>query len=271
MTNEVKKTLLSLSELAENNLNKKNIRECIFFLDVTTLDVKDTHKKVESFTKGVMEKIEKNDLSSVASICVLPRFIENVGLALGNSPIAITSVVGSFPLAQTYIEVKILECAMALENGADELDIVLDVGAVIEGNDDLVLSELSLIKEEIGDDALLKVIIECGELKTEQNIARATQLAIDAGADFVKTSTGKVPVNATFDAVALMCEVIKEHYIKTSSMVGIKVAGGVSSIEELIQYYTLVKEILGEKWLTSQYFRIGTSSLFDKMIDFLKK
>ena len=162
-----------------------------------------------------------------------------------------------------------LECAMAIENGADELDVVIDIGGVLEGSDGLVRSELELIKEEIGDDAVMKVIIESGELGSEDNIRRAARIAIEAGADFVKTSTGKASVSATPEAVLAICSEIKRHCDETGDMVGIKVAGGVSSVEALVEYYTIVSEVLGEKWLDPQYFRIGASSLFDKMIDYI--
>lgn len=260
----------NIKVISSRNMTKEVVKRCVTMLDVTTLDVKDTPKSVSLFTSEVLRKLSENGLPPVASICVTPLFIENVGVALSETSISITAVVGSFPLSQTFLEVKILECAMALENGADELDVVLNVGGVLEGDDDLVISELKFLKEEIDDDALLKVIIECGELKTPEKIIHATKIAISAGADFVKTSTGKVPVNATPEAVALMCGVIKEHFEKTGHKVGIKVAGGVSSVEALVAYYTIVEEILGDEWLTPQYFRVGTSSLLDKMIEFLK-
>lgn len=260
----------NLKEISNRNRTKEVVTRCVTMLDVTTLDVKDTPKNVFHFTTEVLRKLSLAGLPSVASICVNPRFIENVGVALADTPISITSVVGSFPLAQTFIEVKMLECAMALENGADELDVVLNVGGIIEGEDDLVLSELKLLKEEIADEAVLKVIIESGELKSVENIKRATSIAIAAGADFVKTSTGKVSVNATREAVVAMCSVLKEHFEKTGDRVGIKVAGGVSSVDDMVEYYTLVEEVLGEEWLTPQYFRFGASSLLDKIIEFIK-
>lgn len=262
--------LVNLKEISRRNQTKEVVTRCVTMLDVTTLDVKDTPKSVSEFTVGVLRKLELVGLPPVASICVNPRFIENVGVALADTSISITSVVGGFPLAQTFVEVKMLECAMALENGADELDVVLNVGGVIEGDDDLVLSELVLLKEEIADDAVLKIIIESGELKSMENIRRATSIAIAAGADFVKTSTGKVPVNATPEAVAVICSVLKEHFDKTGERVGIKVAGGVSSVADMVEYYTIVEEILGAEWLTPHYFRFGASSLLDKIIEYVK-
>lgn len=260
----------NLKEISLKNRTKDVVKHCVTLLDVTTLDVKDTPKSVSDFTANVLRKLATAGLPPVASICVNPRFIGDAGVALADTSISITSVVGAFPLAQTFVEVKMLECAMALENGADELDIVLNVGGVMEGDFDLVLSELILLKEEIAGDAVMKVIIESGELQQIDLIKRATAIAIAAGADFVKTSTGKVPVNATREAVIAMCEVIKEHFEQTGNRVGIKVAGGVSSVEDMVEYYTIVEEILGEQWLAPQYFRFGTSSLLDKIIEFVK-
>lgn len=270
MTVDQSRLLSNLKDISNRNRTKEVAKRCVAMLDVTTLDVKDTPKNVSAFTAEVLRKLSVYGLPSVASICVAPRFIENVGVALSDTPISITAVVGGFPLAQTFIEVKMLECAMAMENGADELDVVLNVGGVIEGEDDFVLSELVLLKEEIADDAVLKVIIESGELKSVDNIKRATLIAIAAGADFVKTSTGKVPVNATPEAVIIMCSVIKEHFEKTGNRVGIKIAGGVSSVEDMVEYYTIVEEILGEEWLMPQYLRFGASSLLDKIIESVK-
>lgn len=262
--------LANIKEISGKNINKEVVKRCVAMLDVTTLDVKDTPKSVSDFTSNVLSKLSLAGLPPVASICVSPIFIDNVGVLLTDTPIAITSVVGGFPMAQTFIEVKVLECAMAIENGADEIDVVLNVGGVIEGDDDLVLSELVLLKEEIANEAILKVIIESGELKSLDNIRRAANIAIAAGADFVKTSTGKVPENATPEAVVEICYAIKEHFDKTGRMVGLKVAGGVSSVESLVMYYTIVEEILGVEWLTPQYFRVGASSLLDKIIEFLE-
>lgn len=269
MNTENSRLLTDLVEFSRKNMNREVVRECFSYLDVTTLDVKDTPAKVGAFTRDVLSKIKAYGLPEVATICVAPIFIEDVGVALGDSPVGITSVAGGFPTGETFLEVKVLECAMAIENGADEIDVVIDIGGVLEGSDDLVRSELMLIKEEIGDDALMKVIIESGELGSEDNIRRAARIAIEAGADFVKTSTGKASVSATPEAVLAICAEIGRHYEETSRMVGIKVAGGVSSVEALIQYYTIVKETLGEQWLSPQYFRIGASSLFDKMIDYI--
>lgn len=259
--------LQNLDKVALKNRTSDIYRKLISFLDATALDVANDGDCIERYVKNVLALTHPDGVPNVASICVSPAFIENAGIALGeNSPVSITSVAGGFPLAHTYIEVKMLECAMAIENGADELDVVINVGDILYGHAEVALSELRVLRDEIDDDVLLKVIIESGELKTEENIRKATEVAIEAGADFVKTSTGKTAVSATPEAVVVMCEVIKEQYEATGSMIGLKVAGGVSTVEDAAAYYTLVQTILGEKWLTPRYFRIGSSSLLDKLL-----
>lgn len=259
--------LENLDTLSVKNMKSDIYRKSISFLDATTLEVVNNGTSVERYVTKVLEVTRPDGIPNVASICVSPPFIENVGLVLGDdSPISITSVAAGFPLSHTYLEVKMLECAMAIENGADELDVVIDVGNVVYGSDDVAYAELKTLREEIGEDILLKVIIESGELKSEDNIRRATEIAIRAGADFVKTSTGKTPVSATPEAVIIMCEVVREHYEKSGKMVGVKVAGGVACVEDAAKYYTIIETILGEKWLNPRYFRIGSSSLLDKLI-----
>lgn len=261
------KFLQELPEKAKKNINSQIFLKIISLIDVTSLDIVNNGERIEKFVKNIMGLIEKHDLPDVASICVPPSFIENVGVSLGsNSTISITSVAGGFPTSQTYIEVKMLECAMAIENGADEIDVVINVGDIIYGSSELAMSELELLRQEIDSDIIFKVIIESGELKTEDNIAKATRVAIEAGANFVKTSTGKSTISATPQAVITMCCVIKEHYERTGDMVGIKISGGISNVEDAALYYTIVEYILGEEWLNSKYFRIGSSSLLEKLI-----
>ncbi len=250
-------------------------RECylklISLIDATTLDVRDSGKTVEAFTKKVMQETSDDALPNVASICVYPQFIENVAMVLGeDSPVAICSVGGGFPAAQTFLEVKMFECAMAIESGADEIDVVINVGDILHGDGQEALSEIKLYSEEFDGETLLKVIIESGALQTEEQIAMAARIAIEGGAQFVKTSTGKVDVGATLEAVTIICEEIKAHYEATGKMVGVKVSGGVSDCATALRYYTLVATILGEKWLNANYFRIGASSLLNKLIDKVK-
>lgn len=259
--------IANLSVLSQKNLNSDTYRKMISFLDATALEVANNGETIEAFVRKVLHDTHSDDLPNVAAICVAPSFIENVGLVLGdNSPVALCSVSGGFPTAHTFLEVKMLECSMAIENGAEEIDVVINVGDILYSSGEIAASELAVIREELGDDTLLKVIIESGELKNEALIRKATNIAIGAGADFVKTSTGKTPVSATYEAVMYICEEIKAYYESTGLMVGVKVAGGVTSSEDAARYYTIVQNVLGEKWLTPRYFRIGSSSLLGKLL-----
>lgn len=259
--------IANIDKLAQKNRNSETYRKIISFLDATALEVTNNGQTIENFVKKVLSDTHSDDLPNVAAICVAPPFVENVGLVLGDSsPVAICSVAGGFPTSHTFLEVKMLECAMAIENGAEEIDVVINIGDILYNSGELAASELEVIREEVGGDTILKVIIESGELKNDELIRKATNIAIGAGADFVKTSTGKTPVSATHDAVIAMCEEIKKHYEQSGRMVGIKVAGGVTSPEDAAVYYTIVQTILGEKWMTPDYFRIGSSSLLGKLL-----
>lgn len=259
--------IANIDKLAQKNRNSDCYRKLISFLDATALEVANNGETIEKFVKKVLSDTHSDDLPNVAAICVAPSFVENVGLVLGdNSPVAICSVAGGFPTSHTFLEVKMLECAMAIENGAEEIDVVINIGDILYSSGELAASELVVIREEVGDDTILKVIIESGELKSEELIRKATNIAIESGADFVKTSTGKTPISATHEAVIYMCEEIKKSYERCGKMVGIKVAGGVTSPEDAAVYYTIVQTILGEKWITPDYFRIGSSSLLSKLL-----
>jgi deoxyribose-phosphate aldolase len=192
--------------------------------------------------------------------------VDVAGLALGGSAISVTSVAGGFPSSQTFIEVKMLEAAMAVESGADEIDVVIAVGEMLEGEFDRMASTLSLLREEVGAETVLKVIVESGALKTPQLIRDASLLAMMAGADFVKTSTGKIDVAATPESVVVMCEAIGDYHRATGRRVGIKIAGGVRTAAEASLYYTIVEDILGPEWLTPDLFRIGASSLANNLL-----
>lgn len=263
----MKNLISTIDHLAQKNRNADTYRKIVSLIDATSLDVANNGDTITEYVKGVLRGTERNDLPNVAAICVAPSFIENVGLALGdNSPVAICSVAGGFPSSHTYIEVKMLECAMAMENGADEIDVVINVGDILFAKGELAASELIVLREELGDDTVMKVIIESGELKSEALIRKAATIAMEAGSDFVKTSTGKTAVSATYESVGYICEEIKDYCERTGRMVGVKVAGGVSSCDDAVNYYTIVQTILGEKWLTPRYFRIGSSSLLGKLL-----
>ena len=184
---------------------------------------------------------------------------------IDGTPLRITSVAGGFPSSQTFLEVKMLEVAMAIENGADEVDVVINVGEILSGAYDEAANEIEVLRGE-SDGATLKVILETGALKSPELIYNASLLAMAAGADFIKTSTGKIDVSATPEAAVVMCKAINEYYLKTGRKIGFKAAGGVRTAEDAALYYTIVKEILGEEWLTTELFRIGASSAANNIL-----
>jgi deoxyribose-phosphate aldolase len=223
-------------------------------------------ESVQAFVRKALDFYEKYPhIPNVASICVYPSFVETVGLEIDGTPMRITSVAGGFPASQSFIEVKALEVAMAIENGADEIDIVLNPGMMLAGHDSEAASEVELLREE-AKDVVLKVIIESGALKTPELIRRASLVSMFAGADFIKTSTGKIDVAATPEAAFVMCHAIKDYYNLTGRKVGFKAAGGVRTPEDAALYYTIVEEVLGKEWLTTDLFRIGASSAANNLI-----
>lgn len=239
---------------------------CYSIIDLTTLACTDSVESVTRFARRAAEfYIDYPHIPNVASICVYPPFVETVGLAVDGTPMRITSVSGGFPASQTFLEVKVLETAMAIENGADEIDIVINVGELLEGRLDEMASEIEVLREEASD-VVLKVIIESGALKTPELIRKASLLSMMAGTDFVKTSTGKIDIAATPEAAVVMCEAIRDYYEKTGRKVGFKAAGGVRTAEDAALYYTIVEQTLGKEWLTPELFRIGASSVANNLI-----
>lgn len=200
------------------------------------------------------------DVPNVAAICTYPLFVETVRQALTAQDVKIASVAGSFPSSQTFTEIKVAETAMAVMTGADEIDVVMNLGYFMEEDYETLTDELSEIKDSCRD-AKMKVILETGALALAENIRKATILSVYSGADFVKTSTGKGYPGATAEAVYIMCKVIKEYANFSGRKVGIKVSGGVRTAEDAVRYYTIVKEVLGKEWLDKDFFRIGASSL----------
>ena len=236
----------------------KKIHGCIDLTSLTSMDTKETiWKMVEAVNdyEGT-----RPDIPNVAAICVYPLFVETVKQALTAQNVKIASVAAGFPSSQTFMEVKIAETAMAVMQGADEIDVVINLGYFMEENFEELTEELQEIKESCRD-AHLKVILETGALMTADNIQKASILAMYSGADFIKTSTGKGYPGASYEAVYTMCKTIKNYHSITGNKVGIKVAGGVRSAEEAVRYYTIVKEVLGDEWLNKDLFRIGASSL----------
>ncbi len=249
---------------AENN-NVEVWKECLHQIDLTTLNGDDTTAKVAGMAEKVNAFGKKfPNIPNVAAMCVYPALVETAHDTL-TEPIGIAAVAGGFPASQTFIEVKVAEAAMAVAAGATEIDIVISIGKFLEGKYQEVFDEISEIKAAIRS-AHLKVILETGALKTAENIYKASILAMAAGADFIKTSTGKIAVNATPEATYVMCHAIKDWKEKTGEKVCYKPAGGVSTTEEAVQHYTLVKEILGEDWLNNQSFRFGASRLANNLL-----
>lgn len=263
---EVAQEVAAICESARANNTTDVYKFCLSAIDLTTLSPCDEEQSVAEFARRAAElTVEYPHLPGVASICVYPPFVETVGLEIDAMPLRITSVAGGFPSSQTFLEVKMLEVAMALENGADEVDIVLNVGKILSGALDEAANEVEVLREE-SDGATLKVILETGALRTPELIRQASLLAMQAGADFIKTSTGKIDVAATPEAAVVMCHAIKDFYAKSGRKVGFKAAGGIRTAEDAALYYTIVKEILGEEWLTPELFRIGASSLANNLL-----
>ena len=264
---EVSALLEKIGPQARRNCRTEVYKRCFGCIDLTSLGATDSRRSIGEFTRKAIELPRHfPEAGSVASICVYPVFVETVGLAAGDSKLAITSVSGGFPSSQTYLEVKMLETAMAIENGADEIDIVISIGEMLDGEYDLAGNEIETLRAEIGDDAILKVILESGTLSDPELIHKAATIAMEAGADFIKTSTGKNGIAATPEAAVAMCLAIRQFAEKTGRKVGFKAAGGISTAESAALYYSIVEEILGEEWLTPERFRIGASSLANNLL-----
>ena len=235
-------------------------------VELTTLKTTDSDTSVMAFTEKVNQFEEAYPtLPHVATICVYPRFAKIVSETLEVEGVEVACVSGSFPSSQALIEVKTIETSLAVKDGATEIDMVLSVGAFLEGDYETVCDEIQQMKEACGDKKM-KVILETGCLQTAANIKAASILAMYSGADYIKTSTGKEKISATPEAAYVMCQAIKEYYDETGIQIGFKPAGGLNSVMDALIYYTIVKEVLGEKWLTNQWFRMGTSRLANLLL-----
>lgn len=235
-------------------------------VELTTLKTTDSEESVMAFTERVNQFDEAYPtLPHVATICVYPCFASIVNDTLEVDGVEIACVSGSFPSSQALIEVKVAETALALKDGATEIDIVMPVGKFLSGDYEGVADEIGELKAVCGE-RKMKVILETGCLKTAENIKRASILAMYAGADYIKTSTGKLEPAATPEAAYVMCRAIKEYYDETGIQIGFKPAGGINSVMDALIYYTIVKEVLGEKWLTNQWLRFGTSRLANMLL-----
>lgn len=258
------------AKLIEKHMEENNtleVKKLLFnCIDLTTLKCTDSEPSVMKFTEKVNEFVDRYpDLKNVAAICVYPNMAEIVNDTLEADDVKIACVSGGFPSSQTFIEVKVAETAMALHAGADEIDIVISVGKFLTGDYEGMCDEIEELKEVCGDKHL-KVILETGALKTASNIKKASILSMYCGADFIKTSTGKESPAATPEAAYVMCQAIKEYFLETGRKVGFKPAGGINSVHDALVYYTIVKELLGEEWLTNERFRLGTSRMANLLL-----
>jgi deoxyribose-phosphate aldolase len=246
-------------------------RKAVSFLDLTTLDGNDTFEKVNKLCNKALSPLPSKPGIKCAAVCIYPRFIKTVSDSLKNSGIKTASVATYFPSGQVPLELKLNEVEFCVKEGADEIDMVISRGEFLSGNYDFIYKEISevniICKSSPSAPVHLKVILETGELLTPQNIHLASIIAIDAGADFIKTSTGKINTSATLPASYVMLGVIKEHYEKTGKKIGFKPAGGIRKAAEALKYISLVKNILGDEWLNPELFRIGASSLLDDLVN----
>jgi len=268
----VEKNLSKIKAIAQTREKDVEIlKKCFSLIDLTTLNSTDGYEKGKVMAEKVSSfKQNFQNIDNVAAICVYPTLIAAVKENLTVSKVNIASVAAGFPSSQTFIDIKLSECQMAIENGADELDVVISLGAFLEGDYFTVFSELQQIKEVAGK-VHVKVILETGVLPSLKDIKLASFLAMEAGADFIKTSTGKLEPAATPQAMYVMCEAIKEFYEKTGKKIGIKPAGGVGNSSDAAYYYSIVEQVLGKEWLNPELFRLGASRLANKLLSDITK
>ena len=265
--NEVREAVRKIIAEKVHENDTPEVKKFLFgSIELTTLKTTDSDTSVMAFTDKVNQFDDAYpDMPHVATICVYPCFAEVVKDTLEVEGVEIACVSGSFPSSQALIEVKVAETALAVKDGATEIDIVMPVGKFLSGDYEGMCEDISELKQACGDKAM-KVILETGAIKTASNIKRASILSMYAGADYIKTSTGKLEPAATPEAAYIMCQAIKEYYEETGIQIGFKPAGGINSVMDALTYYTIVKEVLGEKWLTNKWFRLGTSRLANMLL-----
>lgn len=263
---EVKRTISKINASKEGVIDKHHLMEILNSIDLTSLDPKDTKSKILQLTGRVNSfQGRYRNIPNVAGICVFPNFVSVVKEKLTAKNVKIVSVAASFPFSQTFRMIKISECKMAVDAGADEVDIVINQGLFASADYEQVISEIKEIKSYIGD-KILKVIIESGNMEDVSQIYKASIIAIDAGADFIKTSTGKVGVAATPEASYVMCKAIADYSAESGIKAGFKAAGGISTVDDAWVYYNIVKNTLGDSWLNNKLFRIGASRLANNIL-----
>lgn len=260
----------AVRQLVANNRDKYDnaevLKQLLSTVELTTLKVTDSQESVLRFTENVNRFADEHpDLPPLATICVYPNFAKIVSESLEADGVKVACVVGGFPSSQTFIEIKTAETALAVHDGADECDMVLSVGTFQSGDYETCADEIAEIKAACNEKPL-KVILETGALKTAEAIKKASILSMYAGADFIKTSTGKIEVAATLEAAYVMCSSIKEYHALTGQYIGFKAAGGIKTTAEAIDFYTVVRELLGEDYIKQGLFRIGTSRLANLLV-----
>lgn len=275
----ISKRLDAIAANIDNVTSPEVLKNCMALMDLTTLHTEDSPESVKKLVGKVNSFM--NDYPEYplpASICVFPNLASVVRENLATSDVHVTAVAGCFPTSQSFIEVKVKECEMAVEAGADEIDIVLALNAFMSGDEETARKEIRTIRAAVDEAAAkagrkvtLKVILETGLLVTPENIANASFLTMEEGADFIKTSTGKVSVNATPMAAYIMCESIKAFHEKTGRKVGFKAAGGISTSKDAVCYHSIVKTILGNDWINKELFRFGVSRLANSLMSSIEQ
>ena len=276
---EIESAIRELEAQLSENLDRQTLLNCFSMMDLTTLKSNDTPSSVKAFVDKVsLFKEQWPDYPLPASVCVYPNFASVVRQNRCSEDLHVTTVASCFPSTQSFLEVKTLECTLAVREGADEVDIVLSLANFLDGRYDEAKAEIEAMRKAIDAEAalqgrkvVLKVILETGLLGCPERISRASLLAMEAGADFIKTSTGKVDVNATPMAAFVMCQAIKAYYQKTSRKVGFKAAGGISTASDAALYYSIVKTVLGQDWLNKDLFRLGVSRLGNSLMSEIEK
>ena len=265
--NEVKEAVKQIIAEKVSENDTPEVKKFLFgSIELTSLNTTDTEEKILAMT----EKVNQFDsaypnLPHVAAICAYPCFTKLISESLEVDGVEITNVTGNFPSSQTFIECKTVETALAIKDGATNIDIVMPVGKFLSGDYEGMCDDINELKQTCGD-VPMKVILETGDLGSCSNIKKAAILSMYAGADYIKTSTGKEKVSATPEAVYVMCQAIKEYYEETGIQIGLKPAGGINSVMDAVIYYTIYKEILGKQWLTNEWFRLGTSRLANLLL-----
>ena len=255
-----------IAEKVSENDNLEVKKFLLGSVELTTLSTADTEEKVLAMVEKVNKfDSEYPDLPHVAAVCAYPCFTKLIADSLEVDGVDITNVTGNFPSSQALLEVKTIETALAIKDGATQIDIVMPVGKFLSGDYEGVCDTISELKQTCGD-VPMKVILETGDLRNAHDIKTAAILAMYAGADYLKTSTGKEKISATPESVYVLCQAIKEYHKKTGIQIGLKPAGGINTVMDAVIYYTIVKEVLGEKWLTNYWFRMGTSRLTNLLL-----